>query len=169
MWSFICSTALAWATLKTRRTLGHTQTRDKHTAQIAASALLPAQYCPDAGHVKDAPWGTLVFMAPERFKRNIQLPASDVWSFGVMLVGGVCAWWRWGAIGCYCSAGMSAGGLALLSCYKCTLPHAYANILPPPRNTPAVANVHGQAALRGRTASAAGAGGDHPHAQPAVA
>lgn len=45
-----------------------------------------AQYCPAAGIVKDAPWGTLVFMAPERFRLNMLSPASDVWSFGVMLV-----------------------------------------------------------------------------------
>ncbi|GFH13454.1 protein kinase domain-containing protein [Haematococcus lacustris] len=44
-----------------------------------------AQYCPAAGQVLNAPWGTLVFMAPERFKGNILSTASDVWSFGVIL------------------------------------------------------------------------------------
>jgi serine/threonine protein kinase len=46
-----------------------------------------AQLCPDMRLVQDAPWGTLVFQAPERFVSNVLTPACDVWSFGVTLVG----------------------------------------------------------------------------------
>ncbi len=46
-----------------------------------------AQYCPASqGVVENAPWGTLVFMAPERFRTNRLEPASDIWSFGVLMV-----------------------------------------------------------------------------------
>ncbi|GFR49913.1 hypothetical protein Agub_g12021 [Astrephomene gubernaculifera] len=45
-----------------------------------------AQFCnKDQDHISNAPWGTLVYMAPERLLHGQLFPASDVFSFGVML------------------------------------------------------------------------------------
>ncbi|GIL58521.1 hypothetical protein Vafri_13465 [Volvox africanus] len=43
-----------------------------------------AQFCTQ-DHISNVPWGTLVYMAPERLLQGQLFPASDVYSFGVIL------------------------------------------------------------------------------------
>ncbi|KXZ49376.1 hypothetical protein GPECTOR_21g602 [Gonium pectorale] len=56
--------------------------RRGYVAKVSDFGL--AQFC-CKDHISNAPWGTLVYMAPERLLHGQLFPASDVYSFGVML------------------------------------------------------------------------------------
>ncbi|KAG2487433.1 hypothetical protein HYH03_014000 [Edaphochlamys debaryana] len=56
--------------------------RRGYVAKVSDFGL--SQFCTQE-HISNAPWGTLVYMAPERLLEGQLCPASDVYSFGVIL------------------------------------------------------------------------------------
>ncbi|PNH02269.1 Cysteine-rich receptor-like protein kinase 2 [Tetrabaena socialis] len=58
--------------------------RRGYVAKVADFGL--AQFCQThQDHISNAPWGTLVYMAPERLLHGHLFAASDVYSFGVIM------------------------------------------------------------------------------------